>query len=138
MTDSPAGTDSGVAGDPPRTLFEAAILEAARQLLPFSELLRAFMDERLAVPSAEPVDTSFLDLRPPTWNVDGEEYVAVFTHPTRADGFQSEYPYLGAVTGRALLRMIRPEVSIIVDPRVPGYEFRIPAAALELARQQFG
>lgn len=138
MSDASADAGSGIAGDPPRTLFEAAVLEAARQLLPFSELLRAFMDERLAVPSAEPVEESFLDLRPPTWKIDGEDYVAVFTHPTRADAFQSDFPYLGALSGRALLRIIRPEVSIVVDPRIPGYEFRIPAAALELARQQFG
>ena len=123
--------------DPPLSLFESAILETRKQLLPFAELLRAFLDEPLAVPSAAPIAESFTDLRPPTVVVDGEEYVAVFTHSDRAVSFQEEFPYLAAITGRVLLTMIKPNVGIVVDPRSPAYAFQIPAVALDVARQRW-
>jgi len=123
--------------DPPLSLFESAILETRKQVLPFAELLKAFMDETLAVPSAEPIEQSFTDLRPPMVTVEGEAYVAVFTHSDRAVSFQADYPYLAAMSGRVLLTLIRPAVGVVVDPRSPAYAFHIPAAALDVARQRW-
>lgn len=127
-------------GEPPLTLFESAILETKRGILPVDELARAYWDTELAVPSMEPATDSIRDMAPAIFEVDDFPVVAVFSHESRAAEFAQEFgtPYLLLATGRQLATVMNPKMGVIINPRSSRFAAVLPPEALAAAKKMFG
>jgi len=130
-------------GDPaeqPLTLFESAILEAKRGLLPVDELARAYWNTELAIPSMEPAATSIRDMAPAMFQIEDFPAIGVFSHETRAAEFGKDTgtPYLLLATGRQLATIMNPKVGVVVNPRSQRFFFVLPPEALAAAQKSFG
>ncbi|MFW8744963.1 SseB family protein [Mesorhizobium japonicum] len=125
-------------GDVLRSLLESAILESRRSVLSLPELLRAFMDAQVVVPSAQPV-ISLDRLEPLLWSYDGVSYVGVFTHPDRAIAFSEAAPNLAAMAGRKVVGLINADsAGLLINPGADDYSFVIPPSAVVAMRREFG
>ncbi len=124
----------------PLTLFESAILETKRGILPFDELARAYWDTELAVPSMKPAQESLRDMEPAMFEVENFPVIAVFSHESRAADFGRETgtPYLFLVTGRQLATVMDPRVGVIINPRSQRFFAVLPPEALAAAKREFG
>ncbi|HEY4153394.1 MAG TPA: SseB family protein [Pseudolysinimonas sp.] len=140
MAEDDADTGEAQQEEPPLTLFESAILEAKRGLLPIDELARAFWDTELAVPSMEPPTGDITALAPAMFQIQEFPAVAVFSHERRAATFAQETgtPYLLLATGRQLASVMNPQVGVILNPRSERYFVIFPPEALAAARKSFG
>ena len=126
--------------EPPLTLFESAILETKRGILPVDELARAYWDTELAIPSMEPATDSIRDMAPAIFEVDDFPVVAVFSHEARAAEFAQEFrtPYLLLATGRQLATVMNPKMGVIINPRSSQFAAVLPPEALAAAKKMFG
>jgi hypothetical protein len=138
VVDSDVPRDEPV--EAPLTLFESAILETKRGILPVDELARAYWGTELAIPSMEPATASIRDMAPAMFEVDDFPVVAVFSHESRAAEFAKEFgtPYLLLATGRQLATVMNPEVGVIINPRSSRFAAVLPPEALAAAKRTFG
>jgi hypothetical protein len=121
----------------PLGLFETAIRETKRGVLPIAELFRAFMDTELILPSAAPAET-LQSIEPLLWQNDGATLVGVFTHPDRALLFADMTPHVAMMTGRKVLSIISKDAGLLVNPGSEEFSFVIPPVAAESMRKEFG
>ena len=121
----------------PLALIESAILETQRGILPITELLRAFMDAELVLPSAAPAE-SLQTIEPLLWDQDGAKLVGVFTHPDRALPFADMTPHLALMSGRKAVSIISQTAGLLVNPGSQHFSFVIPPVAAASMRKEFG
>jgi hypothetical protein len=121
----------------PLGLFESAILEFQRGVLPITELLRAFMDTELIVPSASPAE-SLQAIEPLLWQHDGANLVGVFTHPDRALIYAEMTPHVAMMIGRKAVSILGPDTGLLVNPGSEHFSFVIPPTAIASMRKEFG
>jgi len=130
--------ESSVVPSPePLGLFETAIRETQRGMLPITELLRAFMDTEVILPSAAPAET-LQTIEPLLWQHDGASLVGVFTHPDRALPYADLTPHIAMMTGRKIVSIISKDAGLLVNPGSEDFSFVIPPVAVESMRKEFG
>lgn len=112
MTDSRAPTE-----------LERMIVLAQDGRVSTLQVLTAFAESQVAVPSGTAVTSNLNQLQPLLFNNDGTMMLAAFTHLDQIADFDELAPFALTVLGRSLLVAMPPATGLVVNPsRSIGFE----------------
>ncbi|WP_445234387.1 SseB family protein [Duganella rhizosphaerae] len=118
----------------PQNDLEIAMLKAKSALLPGSELMRAFVNARLIVPSGASVAANGEGFQPLQFAKETVQMLACFSTSERIGEYADMAPYYLEMTGRQLLQRLPPEYGVVINPGWPvGFDISPQGVAKILA-----
>ncbi|MEN6662464.1 MAG: SseB family protein [Phycisphaerae bacterium] len=100
----------------PANEVEDAIKLARAGRISIVDFIRILMDSVVCVPSETEVSVDMAELRPLVVDRGGTAMVAVFTSPSRAAKFGDKASYMLACKGREVLRRLKENIGLVVNP----------------------